>query len=406
MKKSTLMFVLITMFLSTAGFTIIIPVLPFLIDKYVSASNTALWFGLVLSVYSLCQFLSAAPLGTLSDRIGRRPVLIISLFGSFVGYLVTGFSGALWVLVLGRIIDGLTGGNISTIYAYIADSVQGQDRGRYYGYLGAAGGVGFMIGPAIGGFAGNFSLTLPLFIAAGFAVLTGAFGLFVLPESLTKEKRSKNFEWTHLNPLFQFKELFADKDIRWLLLIGFCFFFPLTGYQGNISVFAKDVFNYGPSGIGAILFTVGVVDIFAQGYLTHKLLPIFGEKRLTEIGLGLTAIGFLCIASLVFVHSGIYANIYLYAAVIITIIGDGLFEPSYSGLLSNTVDNRRQGQIQGANQSMQSFSRIWGPLAAAGLYTVSQPSPYIAGAILFIVTLLLVIRMRVKNANASDPVPA
>jgi DHA1 family tetracycline resistance protein-like MFS transporter len=399
MKKTTLAFVLITMFLSTAGFTIIIPVLPFLVDKYVSVANTAIWLGIVLSIYSLCQFLSASPLGALSDRIGRRPVLLISLFGSFVGYLITGFSGALWVLLLGRVVDGLTGGNISTIYAYIADSVKGQDRGRYYGYLGAAGGLGFMIGPAIGGFAGSFSLTLPLFIAAGVAVITALFGIFILPESLTKEKRSHTFEWTHLNPFFQFKELFKMKKVRWLLLIGFLFFFPLTGYQGNISVFVKDIFHYGPAGIGTILFTVGVFDIFSQGFLTHKLLPFFGEKRLTEIGSVVTAIGFAMIASLVLFHPSIYANIYLYAAVIVTIIGDGLFEPAFSGMLSNMVDNRHQGQIQGANQSMQSFARIWGPLAAAGLYTVSQPFPYIGGAALFIVTFLLVVGARSKDSN-------
>jgi DHA1 family tetracycline resistance protein-like MFS transporter len=317
----------------------------------------------------------------------------------FVGYLITGFSGALWVLLLGRVVDGLTGGNISTIYAYIADSVQGQDRGRYYGYLGAAGGLGFMIGPAIGGFAGSFSLTLPLFIAAGVAVLTALFGIFVLPESLTKEKRSRNFEWTHLNPFFQFKELFKMKDVRWLLLIGFLFFFPLTGYQGNISVFVKDIFQFGPAGIGAVLFTVGVFDIFSQGFLTHKLLPVFGEKKLTEIGAGITAVGFAMIASLVLFHPSIYATIYLFAAVIVTIIGDGLFEPAFSGLLSNTVDNRRQGQIQGANQSMQSFARIWGPLAAAGLYTVSQPFPYIGGALLFIVTAIFIFGARIKDAS-------
>jgi DHA1 family tetracycline resistance protein-like MFS transporter len=256
MKKTTLAFILLTMFLSTAGFTIIIPILPFLIGRYIPSSQDALWFGLVLAVYSLCQFLSAPTLGAISDRIGRRPILIVSLAGSFIGYIVTGIGGALWVLFLGRIIDGLTGGNISTIYAYIADLVQGKDRGRYYGYLGAAGGAGFIIGPVIGGFVGNYSLTLPLFIAAGVAVLTALCGIFILPESLTKENRAKKFEWTHANPLFQFKDLFTLKDVRWMILLGFLFFFPLTGFQGNFSVFVKDIFQYGPLGIGSVLFTV------------------------------------------------------------------------------------------------------------------------------------------------------
>ena len=398
MKKLTLAFVLLAMFLSTAGFTIIIPVLPFLVGKYVAAGSIAFWTGAVLSIYGLCQFLSAAPLGALSDRIGRRPVLIISLIGSFIGYLITGFSGALWVLLLGRVVDGLTGGNISTIYAYIADSVQGKDRGKYYGYLGAAGGVGFMIGPAIGGLAGSYSYTLPLFIAAGVTAINILFGLFVLPESLKKENKAKSFEWSHMNPFYQFASLVKMKDTRWLLFIGLLFFIPLIGYQGTISVYAKDILHFGPAGIGAVLFTVGVFDIVSQGFLTAKLIPIVGEKRLTEIGLAVTALGFCLLAGLVFMQANIISDIYLFIAVSITIIGDGLFEPSYSGLLSNTVDNTKQGQIQGANQSMQSFSRVLGPLAAAGLYTLSKPSPYIVGAVIFIITIFLLLKARAKTA--------
>jgi DHA1 family tetracycline resistance protein-like MFS transporter len=388
MKKSTLAFILLTMFLSTAGFTIIIPILPFLVGKYVSVANDAIWFGLLISVYSFCQFISGPSLGVLSDKFGRRPILLVSLAGSFIGYIVTGIGGALWILFLGRVIDGLTGGNISTVYAYIADLVQGKDRGKYYGYLGAAGGAGFIIGPAIGGFVGNFSLTAPLYIAAAVTVLNMLFGFFVLPESLEKNKRAKNFEWAHANPLFQFKELFNMKNVRWMLLFGFLFFLPLTGFQGNISIFLKNLLSFGPIGIGSVLFTVGIFDIVSQGFLTHKLLPILGEKRLMQVGLGLTGIGLLMIASLVLFHPNLITIMYLYASVIILIIGDGLFEPAYSSELSNMVDHTRQGQIQGANQSMQSFSRSLGPVAAAGLYILTPSLPYIVSAAMMIVTLI------------------
>src|ERR1035437_6061429 len=158
--NSRLIFILFTMFLNFLGFSILFPILPFMVEKYVSNSHQiAFYVGLLLSIYALCQFFAAPGLGALSDRFGRRPILLISLFGSIVGYLILGFAGALWMLFLGRIIDGLTGGNISTIYAYMADITKPQNRGKSFGLLGAAGGVGTIIGPAIGGFVGAFHLS-------------------------------------------------------------------------------------------------------------------------------------------------------------------------------------------------------------------------------------------------------
>ncbi len=367
------------------GFTIIIPVIPFLVEKYAGNADIALNVGLIMSCYALCQFFAAPGLGLLSDRFGRRPVLLASLAGSIAGYIIMGIGGSLFMLFLGRVIDGLTGGNISTAYAYIADVTEPRQRGKIYGLAGAAGGIGFMVGPAIGGLAANISLEAPLYIAAGVTFLNMLWGYFVLPESLAPEHRVKEFKLSHLNPLAQFNHIFSLKVLRTLFLVSFLFFFAATGLQSNFSVFMKDVLNWGPTEVGIVLFIVGVIDIFAQGYLTSKLVHVLGETVLTIIGLIINGIGFLIIASVVFFPSAVL----LYAGVVVFVLGDGLFEPSMNGLIANSVEPKMQGRIQGANQGIQSVARILGPLYAAWLYVYSPGLPYLTNAIFIAVCLLI-----------------
>jgi DHA1 family tetracycline resistance protein-like MFS transporter len=224
-------------------------------------------------------------------------------------------------------------------------------------------------------------------LAAIVTLLNAVFGYFILTESLKPEHRLAKFHYSDLSPFTQFKLLWSMKNVRWLLFIGFLFFFIMTGFQGNISIFMKDILNFGPAGIGTILFIVGLVDIFAQGYLTHLLLPIFGEKKLSEIGLFIVSIAFLMIVTIVIFPSAIL----LYASTIVLVLGDGLVEPAYNGLLSNTVDNRRQGQIQGANQSMQSFARVLGPLVFAFIYGFNPGWPYIFAVLGITFTLFLLL---------------
>src|SRR5579862_7784680 len=164
-------FITVSMFLNFLGFTIILPVIPFLVARYVPADQVGLFVGIIIAAYALCQFIAAPALGALSDRYGRRPILLVSLIGTVVGYVVFGIGGALWILFVGRIIDGLTGGNVSTMYAYVADISEPKDRGRLYGRLGAAGGFGFVVGPAVGGLVAQVSLSAPLYLAAGVTLL-------------------------------------------------------------------------------------------------------------------------------------------------------------------------------------------------------------------------------------------
>ena len=393
MKKILLLntrfiFILVTMFLNFLGFSILFPILPFMVGKYVSSSREiAFYVGSLLSIYALCQFISAPGLGALSDKFGRKPILIISLLGSVVGYLILGFAGSLWMLFLGRIIDGLTGGNISTIYAYMADITNPQDRGKYFGLLGAAGGAGMIFGPAIGGFAGAFNISLPLFIAAGVTLIDVLFGYFILPESLPSHLKTVKFDLQHLNPFKQFSHIFSIDILKKLFLTGFIFFVAMNGMYGNNAVFLKDVFGWNPMQIGFLLFVIGFIDIFSQGFLINKLLPKFGEIKVSVIGLILATVGFL-IASLT---SFIPSVFLIYFALIVLNIGDGLFEPSEGGLISKSVGPQMQGRVQGANQGMQSIARIIGPFIAAYIYRYWHGLPYFSQGFLVLIALLIFI---------------
>lgn len=373
----------VSMFLDFTGHTIIIPVIPFIIGNYVTADHVALMVGLLISVYAFCQFAAAPFLGALSDRFGRRPILLASLVGSVLGYIVFGIGGALWMFFLGRIIDGLTGGNISTLFAYVADMTPPAERGRIYGLLGAAGGFGFIMGPVIGGLAGHFLLSAPVFIAALLTTANLLWAYFALPESLPSDKRAATLRWHHLNPFAPFVHVSRTTTLRITFVSAFLFYFAGTMLQGNISVFLKDILRFSPSGIGLLLLIVGIMDITSQGYLTGKLLPRFGEASLSRVGLAINAVGLVMVATIAFFPS----SIFLYTAVVVLTLGDGLFQPSINSLIANAAPHGMQGRVQGANQAQQSVARMLGPLLGALLYTLGPSIPYFAGAILILIAL-------------------
>lgn len=382
------------------GMTIVFPLLPFLLGKYLPASQIVIGLSALTSVYAVCQFLAAPAFGALSDRFGRKSILLISLLGSVAGYIMFGIGGALWILFLGRIIDGLTAGDISTLLAYIADSTEPHERTKWYGYVGAAIGLGSMIGPAIGGLLGTVSITLPFFVTAGIIFISFLCAYFFLPESLTLEKRTKRFSVKHINPFAHFKDIFALKEARSLLVMGAFFYIGLSVYQFNMSIFMKDVFLWGPALIGGLIALIGACDIVSRAFLLPQLLKKFNERVIGIAGLCGLILGFV----LIFISAYITSTLLIIAAVISITIGEGLFDPSYNARLSSSVDESKQGQLQGTNQSLQSAYRVMVPLAAAAIYTYSHSAIFGIAALLMAWALVMFIKLQIDHISDSPSI--
>lgn len=390
-KKKHLLWIIVGIVLmNTIGMTVIFPILPFLLGKYLPASQIVIGMSALVSVFAICTFFAAPVFGALSDRYGRKNILIISLSGSVAGYILFGVGGALWILFLGRIIDGLTAGNVTTLFAYIADSTKPDERTKWFSFIGAAMGIGFMVGPALGGLLGAISIALPFFVTAGMIFLSIICVYFLLPESLAPDKRSKHFSVKSFNTLAQIKEIFTLKETRSLLIMGAYFFISLGIYQFNFSVFLKDIFLWGPAFIGGILTLIGACDIISRAVFLPLLLKKINERNISIVGLSGFGLGLGLILFSIYVPS----TILIITAVICITIGEGLFDPSYKSRLSQSVDESNQGKLQGVNQSLQSAYRVIVPLGAAGIYFYSPVILY--GIASFIAVLALISFSKLK----------
>ncbi|MEP7286033.1 MAG: MFS transporter [Chloroflexota bacterium] len=405
-SRFTIWFILITAFLNLAGIGIINPVVPFIASSYVAKQDAAFTIALLFTVYSLCQFIAVPTLGALSDRYGRRPVLLISLLGSAAGYFIFGIGGALWMLFLGRIIDGLTGGNLAAIYAYAADITEPKDRTHFFGLLGAMAGMGFVVGPALGGIVYKLTnnISSPLYFAAVVTLLTTLWGFFVMPESLSPEKRDTQITLARLNPLTQLVDVFKIPQLRLLLLGIFLWVLAFAMLQSNLSYLTEDRLRWSADGTSAIFTVIGLVGIITQGLLIRRLLPILGEARMALVGIGSLALGFVLIAIVTFTGSAAL----LFVAIVFVALGNGLITPSLTGLASQAVSMREQGRVQGGNQSVQALARVIGPLWGGWAYgSIGQSAPYLSGAVGLGVAALTVIAAapilaanKVKQAEA------
>ena len=228
-------------FLNTIGVGIFLPVLPFIVQQYVREQGSlAISVGWLASIYAICQLVAAPVLGALSDRYGRRPILLLCLLGSALGYALFGLGGALWVLFAGRIIDGLTGGNFSILSAYLADLTEPEDRGRYFGMVGATAGAGFIVGPALGGYAARLGYSAPAYLAAAITALSLLWGLLFLPESLPATRRAERISLSGFNLFGQLRDALGMPQLRWLLLATFLFSLPFAILQSTVAVLIID----------------------------------------------------------------------------------------------------------------------------------------------------------------------
>lgn len=389
-------------FLATMGMTVVIPVLPFVVQRYLpGGTNLALWVGILESVYALCAFLAAPALGVLSDRYGRKPVLIISVLGSAVGYLLFGIGGAIWVLLLSRIIDGLTAGDMPVLFAYLADITPPEDRAKRYGMLGALSGVGFMIGPAAGGLLAQLDLNAPVFVTAAIALVVGILAAVALPETHRPENRITSVKLINLQPFTIVKDAFARRELR-ALLIGFALIsLPFAFFVNNFSVLALDTLNWGPTQVGLLTSGIGVTDIVIQGGLLGLLIRLMGDRGVVIAGMLGQLIGCIGLAmTATFVPSAALFG----SAALLFGASQGAQTAALEGMLSTAVDASEQGWLAGAFSSLGSVTQMLGPLLAGWLYaSLSHTAPYWLGAV--VIGAATVVLWRSTRATSSCPGP-
>ncbi|MGE7861548.1 MFS transporter [Bacillus mobilis] len=388
--KHALIFGLISVFLCGIGFSIIMPVVPFLVQPYISSpEEQALVVTLLTSVYAVCVFFAAPALGALSDKYGRRPLLLICLFGSAIGYLVFGIGGALWVLFAGRVIEGVTGGSISTIFAYFADIIPSEQRTKYFGWVSAVVGAGTIIGPTLGGLLAKFGHSVPLYFGALITLLNVLYGMKYMPESLDKNNRLKEITFVRLNPFAQLANILSMKNLKWLLVSAFLLWIPNGSLQAIFTQFTMDTFSWKPALIGIMFSIMGFQDIISQAFIMPKLLIKLSDKQIAILGMVSEIIGYSFIAA-----SALFS---LYPLLIVGMLlfgfGDSIFGPSFNGMLSKSVDSSEQGRIQGGSQSIQALARMIGPMIGGQIYvSLGHAAPAFMGMILIVVAIAVLYR--------------
>ena len=379
-NKHALVFGFTSVFLIGLGLTIVNPVIPFMVEQYTkNTQQQATTVTLLSAIYAFSMFLAAPMLGTLSDRFGRKIVLISSLFGSAIGYYLFGLGGALWILFLGRIIEGLTGGEISAILAYFADLTPIESRTKYFGWISATVGIGTAAGPLIGGFLAQYGPAIPLYVASFLSLSNAVYGYFFMPESLTKRERTRNLSLQQINPFKQLQLVFTFRSVKWLLITGFLIWLPNGSFQAIFAQFSIDTFHLSPIIIGFTFSLIGIMDIIAQLLIMPILLKFWRENQIITMGITSEMIGYSVI-----ILSAFYGSIPCFIIGMVFFgLGDAIFSPSYNGLISTYASKEDQGKIQGASQSIQALARVIGPMIGGQLYAnFHHTMPFIIGFIL------------------------
>jgi DHA1 family tetracycline resistance protein-like MFS transporter len=387
--------VLAVVYIDMLGIGLAYPILPKLVEQFEhgNISRASLIFGLLSGAYSLMQFLLAPLLGTLSDRFGRRPVILIALFGMGVNYVLLGLAPNLLWLVAGRLISGAMGASFSTANAYLADITPPEKRAQSFGLIGAAFGFGFITGPVLGGLLGAIDLHLPFLAAAGLSFADLAFTFFVLPESLSPEHR-KEFAWGRANPFGAMRELGRYGAVAGLMAVYVLAMFANRVSEMTWVLYTSYRFHWGPAEVGVSLAAVGVMFVVGQGFLVRLLLPRLGERRAVIMGLAVSA-------ALMAVYGFVTQGWMIYPLIALGVFGWVLAQPAVMGMMSKAVPANEQGLLQGALASLTSLTSIFGPPIWTGLfgYFVSPAAPMIvpgaaffAAAFVFILALLLALR--------------
>jgi len=405
-RRSALTFILITVCIDMLGVGLAWPILPQLVTQLSgqTVADSAFIYGVLLAGFAAMQFLVSPFVGMLSDRFGRRPILLISLAGLSVDYVILALAPNLTWLVVARIVAGIFSATVSTANAYIADITPKKERAAAFGLLGAAFGVGFTFGPLLGGVLGGINLQYPFWLAAALALASFIFGYFVLPESLPADKRSE-IDLRKANPFSAL--LYIRRYASLGVLLGALLLTGIAqqGLQGIWVLWTNVQFSWGVAEAGYSLAWVGICMAFVQGYLVRIVVPKFGERRVLFGGYIISTIAFMLLPL-------ISAGWMVYPGILFHIIGWGCAGPVLTSLMSQNVPETEQGLLQGTTSSINTIAMIIGPLVATGIFARSvgenawfalSGAFYFFGAGLFVITLILVGSSLLRAPAPSDP---
>lgn len=384
-KKAAIGFIFITLLIDITGWGIIIPVVPKLIEELIHAdiSEAAKYGGWLGFAYAFVQFIFSPLIGNLSDKYGRRPIILISLFGFTIDYIFLALSPNIWWLFLGRIVAGITGASVTTASAYIADISTDEDRAKNFGLIGAAFGLGFIIGPVVGGLLGHYGSRIPFYAAAGLCLLNFLYGFFILPESLEPKNR-RPFEWKRANPIGSLKFLRKHPEISSLTLALILIYIAGHAVQSNWNFFTIYEFDWSERMVGISLGVVGLMFGLVQGVLIRWINPKIGDQKSIYYGLMLYAIGMLLFS---FATEGWMMFVFL-----IPYCLGGICGPALQSVITKNVDRAEQGELQGALTSLMSATSIIGPPLMTNLfyYFTHDSAPFkFPGAPFFLAFLLM-----------------
>ncbi len=383
-------FIFLTVFIDSMGIGIIVPVVPDLIQELTNLplSKAALWGGYLSFVYALMQFLFSPTIGNLSDKYGRRPILLISMVALGLNYLIMGLASSLFLLFIGRIFSGIAGATFSTAYSFIADISPPEKKAQNFAIIGAAFGMGFVVGPVIGGVMGEIGTRAPFYAAAILSFLSCLYGFFVLPESLSKENR-RSFDLKRANPIGAFKQIRKFPKVSWLFIAMFLFNLSHYVYPAVWNFYTKEMFKWTNTEIGLSLAFVGIGFAIVQGWLIRKILPIVGEVRTALIGFISSSIGLCGIAFST-------QTWMVYSLIPLTALG-AMITPAMTSLMSNQIPDDAQGELQGALSSISGMTLILSPVIMTQLFGYFSGNhapfyfpgaPFLAASVLMLFALI------------------
>ncbi|MEN0652920.1 MULTISPECIES: TCR/Tet family MFS transporter [Hyphobacterium] len=401
--KHALAFIFITVLIDMIGLGIILPVIPQLIVDVTGLTipQAARWGGALYALYALTQFVFAPIIGNLSDRFGRRPVLLVAIAGFAIDYLVMGLAPSLWILFIGRALSGMFGATYSTAGAFIADITPPEERGGRFGLIGAAFGLGFIIGPSLGGFLMTIDHRLPFFVAAGLAGANFVYGYFVLPETLKPENR-RRFRWVNANPVGTLLQLKKFKVVYGLLAAVALFYIGHAAFPAVWTYYGYEKFGWTGAQVGLSLAAVGIMSALVQGGLARPIIKWTGQRRAAILGFS--------VATLAYFGYALAPNAWAVYAVIVLGAISGIAGPALQGVMSSEVPSDMQGTLQGGVTSLGSLMSVFSPFMMTQIFYVFSSreapvyfpgAPYALAGILTIFAVLIIVR-----ATRPEPKPA